>query len=128
MAIDLAVPAAWIKPAAVDELQRQQRRITVDRLPSDRLDPWIASPDTFGVYSVGYAIFGDGLGVAIRYETKGAVSDTLSQKAYGDRLLRYVRTEFPEYREVFRHVALEAHEQSDRSKVWRRSYPLEPAP
>jgi hypothetical protein len=128
VAIDLAVPAAWIKPAAVDELQRQQRRITVDRLPSDRLDPWAAEPDTFAVYSVGYAVFGDALGVAIRYESKGAVSDTLSQKAYGDRLMRYVSAEFPEYREVFRHVALEAHERGDKTKVWRHSYPLESAP
>lgn len=128
VAIDLVVPAAWIKPAAVDDLQRQQKRITVDRLPSDRLDPWAATPDTFNVYSVGYAIFGDGLGVAIRYETEGAVSDTLSQKAYADRLMRYVRAEFPEYPLVFRHVALDAHEQGDRSKVWRRTYPLEPNP
>ena len=100
----------------------------MDRLPSDRLDPWIDTPDTFGVYSVGYAIFGDGLGVAIRYETRGAVSDTLSQKAYGDRLMRYVRREFPEYREVFRHVALEGRESGDRTKVWQHAYPLEPGP
>jgi hypothetical protein len=42
--------------------------------------------------------------------------------------MRYVNAEFPEYREVFRHVALEAHERGDKAKVWRHSYPLEPAP
>ncbi len=128
IAIDLAVPAVWIKPAEVEILQRQQRRITVSDLPADRLVVWAAPPDSFRVYSIAYTILSDGLGLLVRYEAPGAMSDTLAQAAYGDRLVRYMEKKFPEYRSVFRYLGLEGREGRDRDKVWMRTYPLEPGP
>ncbi len=124
VAIDLAVPAAWVKPASVDELQREQRRISVDRLPGGRVDAWPAPPDTFKVFTVGYTIREGGLGLIFRYQTPAAPADSAAQAAYGKKLLAYIEREFPEYPAVFHSVTLQAASPGDRKLQWYGTYPL----
>ena len=124
LAIDLSVPASWIKPPAVERLQKQQRRLMVEHLPAGRLDLWAAPPDTFRVFRMQYSLRPEGLGVIVTYDSAGPIDDTAFQEAYGDRLYRYFVREFPEYADVFTNVTLEASDRADRKRTWFHVYPL----
>lgn len=128
LAIDLVVPAAWIKPPEVERLQKIQKRISVDRLPAGRINPWPDPPDTFKVISVQYNILPSALGLLVGFESPVAVTDTLGQAAYAAKLYRYVEAEFPEYPEVFTTVTLQAYDPATHRPFWVRNYPLEKAP
>jgi hypothetical protein len=124
VAIDLSVPAAWVKPGAVEELQRRQRRISVEGLPSGRIMPWFDPPDTFLVRSVGYTIQPSGLGLIVQYPVRASIADTVAQAAYADRMAAYMRRAFPEYKAEFQTLTLLGYEPKDQSLTWSRTQPL----
>jgi hypothetical protein len=124
VAIDLSVPAAWVKPGAVTSLQRQQHRISVEGLPSGRVLPWFAPSDTFLVRTVGYTIQPSGLGLIVQYPVRASIADTAAQAAYADRMLNYMRQAFPEYREEFHTITFLGYDPKDQQKTWSRTQPL----
>jgi len=128
LAIDLVVPAAWIKPPEVDRLEKMQKRINADRLPVGRISRWPAPPDTFQVFLVQYNLLPSGAGLMMSYESPVPVNDTPGQVEYAGRLFRYVEEEFPEYPEVFASVTLQAYDPATRTPFWIRTYPLEATP
>ncbi len=128
LAIDLVVPAAWVKPAEVARIEHIQRRINVTHLPAGRIMKWPAPPDTFKVFSAQYNIMPGGLGLIFGYESPVAPDDTLGQAEYAGRLYRFIEDEFPEYPEVFSSVTLRAYEPATHRTFWSRNYPLEAKP
>jgi hypothetical protein len=126
LALDLAVPAPWIKPWTVEELTRKQRRISVSHLPADRLDPWPAPPDTFRVFSMDAVMMPERPGLLVKLEAVRDPGDTTFQRSYGERLVRYLAAEYPEYAVRFGTVTVQAVNRADR-RTWSGVYPL-PAP
>ncbi len=123
-AIDLAVPAAWEKPPAILELQRRQRRISVEHLPSGRLDAWPVDADSVQVRSVNYMIQPQAMGILVQYQARAAIADSTAQAALAERIRDYVARTFPEYARVFGSLTLLAYDPADPQKSWHRTYPL----
>jgi hypothetical protein len=125
VAIDLSVPAAWMKPAAVAELQRQQRRIRVSNLPRGSADVWrVAEADSFSVLFVEYTVQSDDLGLVVTYAARHALSDSVAVAEDTDRLAAFIRREFPEYGKVFPTVTIRALDTVLKDRSWFRVYPL----
>lgn len=122
LAIDLAVPAAWIKPAAVAELQRAQKRIMVSNMPTGKPEVWGggAAPDSFTVARVGYGWIPEGLTVRVQYEATGA--DSVAEAPRSELLRDFVLTTFPEYREVFQGMTVVAVRPEEGSQVLARTF------
>ena len=126
IAIDLAVPAPWVKPPAIEALQRGQRRLQVEYLPSggDVMDVWGAAPDTFVVNRVAYVARSDGLGLIVHYLSQGDVADSTFQDRRARKLVDFIAESSPEYFEIFKSVSVQAFDREDREKTWFGSYPL----
>ena len=124
VALDLAVPTAWMKPPEIDELQRAQRRLQVMNLPAGEslIDVWGADPDTFQVARVSYAVRGDELGLVVRYLSQGAIEDTTFQDGRARELVEVMRADFPEYLEVFSSVTVQAYDAEGRA--WHHADPF----
>ncbi len=120
LAIDLTVPAAWIKPAGVAELQRAQKRIMVTQLPTGKPEVWGAAPDTFSVARVGYGWVPEGLTVYVQYQATG--TDSLSEAPHSERLRDYVVETFPEYREVFTGMSAVGYRPGESTPVLSRNF------
>lgn len=124
LAMDLLVPAPWVKPAALDTLMKEQRRIHVDNLPAGRKLEWIARDGTvFNPYMVKYDIVNGAMILRIEYEVPTPIDTTqVAEKA--PLLAEFIRTTFPEYQEIFPSVALDATTPLRHDPVWSGIFPL----
>gem|GEM_PF-625576 len=123
LVLDLTVPNGWTKPPGVDALEAAQREIVTTALPSNRLDIWHVGDRAYRVYKVEYRLGREGLDLAVNYEVEDA-TDTLTVAAEQPPLLDYLRSEFPEYPEVFKTVTLRAAQKGELNLGWFRTYPL----
>jgi hypothetical protein len=122
MAMDLLVPAPWVRPALLDTLQKEQRRIRTDNLPAGRRLRWVASDSTvFHPYMVSYEVTEQGLAVKFQYEVPEPV-DTTQVARQAPSLAGFVRTTFPEYSEVFSSIILEGTTPVEHQPVWTGSF------
>jgi hypothetical protein len=128
IAMDLLVPAPWVKPEMLDVLQREQRKIRVENLPAGRRVDWIAADSTtFQVYMVRYDTAPEGFILRIQYEVP-VPADTTAVAALAPKLANFVRSEFPEYPEVFSSFSLEATGKGTHEPVWSGTFPFRNTP
>jgi len=124
LAMDLLVPAPWVRPGALDQLMAEQRKVYPENLPNNRKERWVTLDDTeFFPYLSNCDIVPGGVGVRFTYEVPAGV-DSAHVAAEAPKLADFVRTTFPEYAEVFRLVRLEAVRTGDRTPVWAGDFPL----
>lgn len=124
LAMDLLVPAPWVRPDQLDQLMAEQRKLLVENLPNNRKERWVATDGTeFFPFRSMLEPIPDGLAVKFLYEVPaGADSAAVGREA--PKLADFVRTTFPEYAEVFSEVHLEAVTAGDRRSVWAGAFSL----
>jgi hypothetical protein len=124
LAMDLLVPAPWVRPAMLDQLMAEQRKLHPENLPNNRKERWVALDDTeFFPFQSACDIVPGGVGVRFTYEVPDGV-DSTAVKADAPKLADFVRTTFPEYAEVFKVVRLEAVDATNKQPVWAGEFPL----
>lgn len=124
LAMDLLVPAPWVRPPALDRLQAEQRKVYAENLPNNRKERWVTLDDTeFFPFLSNCDIVPGGVGVRFTYEVP-VDADSVRVAAEAPKLADFVRTTFPEYAEVFQLVRLEAVRTGDRAPVWYGDFPL----
>jgi hypothetical protein len=125
LAMDLLVPAPWVRPDMLDQLMAEQRKIHPENLPNNRKERWVTLDDTeFFPFQAACDIVPGGVAVRFMYEVPDG-TDSTAVKADAPKLVDFVRTTFPEYAEVFRAVRLEAVAAGTRQPVWAGEYPLQ---
>lgn len=124
LAMDLLVPAPWVRPDQLDVLMEEQRALRVEHLPVNRKMRWVALDGTeFFPFHVLLEPIPDGLAVRFLYEVP-ADADSAAVGTEALKLVDFVRTTFPEYAEVFDEVQLEAVDAGERRWVWDGAFPL----
>ena len=124
LAIDLLVPAPWIRPDMLTVLQREQKKLHPENLPNNRKERWVASDSTeFWPYRSGYEPVPGGLAVKFYYEVPVPI-DSARVLRDAPKLAEFVRTTFPEYARVFQEVKVEAVTPVDHRPVWAGRFPL----
>jgi len=127
LAIDLVLPNAWTQPPELADLRRKQGRLRVSAIPTGTPENWPAGADTFRVLSLTYGLGRERPGIVVRHQARAALDDTTAQRRAADHLFSLIRTNFPEYEEVFDLVTLVAVD-STSGEIWYRTYPLEKSP
>lgn len=124
LTMDLLVPAPWVRPDQLDSLISEQREIRADDLPFGGALLWKHQTGVeFRPYLGAVEISGDGIVFVLSYEVPAeADPGTVAREA--PLLADFIRTMFPEYREVFRDVALVATTRGDHNHVWSGVFPL----
>lgn len=126
LTMDLVVPAPWVRPAMLDSLVKEQKRIHAQDLPFGRVLHWKHSSGVeFEPYLGSAEIGANGLILMLTYEVP-ATADTAQVAAQAPLLADFVRTTFPEYPEVFHEMGLQATTAVDHQPVWGGFFPFKP--
>ena len=124
LAMDLLLPAPWVRPAALEQLMAEQRKVNPENLPKGRKERWVTTDDTeFFPFMSGCDIVAGGVGVRFVYEVP-VDADSMQVSGGAIKLADFVRTTFPEYAEVFQVLRLEAVRAGDRATIWVGEFPL----
>jgi hypothetical protein len=124
LAMDLLVPAPWVRPDQLNGLMAEQRQLRVENLPNNRKERWVATDGTeFFPFRSMLEPIPDGLAVKFQYEVPDG-ADSTQVAGQAPKLADFVRTTFPEYAEVFAEVHLEAVAAGDRRPVFAGAFPL----
>jgi hypothetical protein len=124
LAMDLLVPAPWVRPDDLDVLIGEQRKLNVENLPNNRKERWVATDGTeFFPFRSSLTPIGNGLAVKFHYEVP-ADADSAEVVRQAPKLADFVRTTFPEYAEIFAEVHVEAVTAGDRRSVYAGEFPL----
>ncbi len=128
MAMDLVIPAPWIRPDEVGRMEKIQKSITVYEVPLGRPLSWEAKDGTlFHPYLVTPEV-SEGGGMALRFAYEVETPDTAEVVAAAPKLADFIRVTFPEYAEIFRDLILEAYTKPDHQPVWRSEFSLREGP
>lgn len=126
LTMDLVVPAPWVRPARLDSLSREQRRIHTEDLPFGRVLHWKHSTGLeFRPYHATAEIGANGLILMLSYEVAAPV-DTALVAQQAPLLADFIRTTFPEYPETFHEMGLQATTTVDHVPVWGGFFPFTP--
>lgn len=124
LAMDLCAPAPWIRPEVISVMTREQKKIHVEHLPYNRKESWVTADSTvFWPYRSAYELVEGGLAVKFFYEVPEPI-DSLRVVSDAPKMADFVRTEFPEYNQIFREVRLEAVTPVDHRPIWSGRFPL----
>ena len=124
LAMDLVVPAPWVRPAGLDSLIAEQRKIHANDLPFGRVLHWKHSSGVeFEPYLASAEIGANGLIFMLNYEVP-ASADTALVEQQAPLLADFIRTTFPEYPEVFHEMGLQAMTRTDHVPVWGGFFPF----
>lgn len=124
LAMDLCAPAPWIRPEVIGVMIREQKKIHVEHLPYNRKESWVAADSTvFWPYRSAYEPVEGGLAVKFYYEVPEPI-DSLRVVSDAPKMADFVRSEFPEYGQIFREVRLEAVTPVDHRPIWSGRFPL----
>jgi len=127
MAMDLLIPAPWIRPEEVRRLEKEQHAIAVVELPVGRPLDWVARDSTvFHPYLVQPHVTENGFGLTFAYEVTN--TDTAAVRANAPKLASFIKTTFPEYKDLFRDLTLEAYTKPDHRPVWRSEFSFQDGP
>jgi hypothetical protein len=128
VAMDLLVPAPWVRPDQLEQLEREQKKVVANDLPRGRPRDWVAADSTvFHPYQIGYDITAQGFALKLSYEVP-ADADTARVAQQAPRLAEFIRASFPEFGEVFSTIWLRATTEVDHQPVWEGTFPVSREP
>lgn len=128
MAMDILVPAPWVRPDMLDQLAAEQRKVAAADLPRGGIQSWVAADSTvFRPYQAAYDLTAQGIAFKLFYEVP-ATADTALVQRQAAVLAEFIRASFPEYREVFTTIWLQATTEVDHQPVWEGTFPLDNEP